>query len=93
MDLADYLNAPVTLYGIADNAAAGAVLRCGPTAHVYIDGLSRWSEDERYGTFEVVGTLIEVDGRHHRPAAGTPVTHSLDPHYMVTNATWTSLSC
>jgi hypothetical protein len=80
MDFADYINATVTLYGIADDAMTGAVLRCGPSSHVYIDGLSQWRDNERYTALEVTGTLVE-DGSDLglRPDDGT-VVHGIGQH-------------
>jgi hypothetical protein len=56
MDLADYVDDTATLFGIAENAAHGAILRCGGDAHIYIDGLSEWDDSEQYAAFEVTGT-------------------------------------
>ncbi len=92
MDLADFVNAPITLYGIADNATAGAVLRCGPSSDVYIDGLAHWDEGELYTALEVTGTLIEEPGDLGAQADDGTVAHGIDRHYVVKNATWKHIS-
>lgn len=92
MDLADYVDDTVDLYGIADNAAAGAILRCGTSSHVYIDGLSRWSDSERYRAFEVTGTLVREGDAAGLRAADGAVTHGLGEHYVVKNARWNPIS-
>jgi hypothetical protein len=92
MDFADYVNATVILYGIADNAMAGAVLRCGPSSHVYIDGLSQWSDSERYTALEVTGTLIEEGSDLGLRADDGTVMHGIGKHYVVKNATWKPIS-
>jgi hypothetical protein len=92
MDFADYINTTVILYGISDNAAAGAVLRCGPTSHVYIDGLSQWSDNERYTALEVTGTLTEKGSDLDLRADDQTVMHGIGKHYAVENATWRPVS-
>lgn len=92
MDLADCVNSTVILYGIADNAMAGAILRCGPSSHVYIDGLSQWNDSERYSAFEVTGTLAEESGDVEIGAGEGSVSHGLGRHYVVKNAAWERVS-
>jgi hypothetical protein len=88
MDFANYVNATVTLYGIADNGAAGAVLRCGPSSHVYIDGLPEWGDSERYSALVVTGTLIEEGSDLSRRTDDGTIMHGISKHYVVKNATW-----
>ncbi|MGW6334119.1 hypothetical protein [Nocardia rhamnosiphila] len=86
MDLADYLNEEVVLYGMAENAMAGAVLRCGTNSYVYIDGLARWADTEKYGAFEVTGVLgEEVDTTPDIPAH---LAHARERYYVVKNPVW-----
>lgn len=92
MDLADCVNATVTLYGIADNAMAGAVLRCDPSSHVYIDGLSQWSYSQRYTALEITGTLIEEGSDRGLNADDGTVMHGIGKHYALKNAAWKRIS-
>ncbi|UAK34559.1 hypothetical protein K8O92_12370 [Nocardia asteroides] len=92
MDLADYVDQPAILFGIAENAAAGAVLRCGEASHVYIDGLSQWDDSDQYAAFEVTGTLLEEGSDDHLRAGEGPVIHGIGRHYVIKNATWERIS-
>ncbi|MEV0295418.1 hypothetical protein [Nocardia sp. NPDC050710] len=88
MDLADYVDDTATLFGLAENAAAGAILRCGPNTHVYIGGLPRWADDELDAAFEVTGHLVaEGDDADLRASDGRP-RHGLGRHYVLKDATW-----
>ncbi|WP_063126467.1 hypothetical protein [Nocardia fusca] len=92
MDLADYVDDTATLFGIAENAAHGAILRCGGDAHIYIDGLSVWDDSEQYAAFEVTGTLVE-EGRDADLRTGEgAVVHGIGRRYVMKNATWERIS-
>ncbi|WP_280362678.1 hypothetical protein [Nocardia wallacei] len=89
MNLEEYLNTPVTLYGIAENSMAGAVLVCGPDSHVFIDGLAEWSEDEKLRAIELDGLLVrEGDDADLEPDEAGIVSHGIGSHYVVKEATW-----
>jgi hypothetical protein len=92
MNLADYVNDKATLFGIAENAAAGAAIRCGATSHVYIDGLSEWDDSEQYAAFEVTGTLVEEGSEADLQTGEGPVIHGIGKHYVMKNATWERIS-
>lgn len=92
MDLADYVDDTATLFGIAENAAAGAVLRCGAFAHVYIDGLPEWDDSDLHAAFEVTGTLVEEGSEDRRGTGDGTLIHSLGKHYVMRNATWERVS-
>ncbi|MBF6168609.1 hypothetical protein IU486_28240 [Streptomyces gardneri] len=87
MDFADYLDEEVVLYGIAENAMAGAVLRCGRNTHVYLDGLPQWDESDHHGAFEVTGVLA-VEGDDTEAFGENRTTHRLGRHYVLKNPTW-----
>ncbi|MQY25465.1 hypothetical protein [Nocardia aurantia] len=88
MDLEQYLNEPVTLFGVADNVDAGAVLWCGPRDLVYIAGLSEWPTGDVNSGFEVSGVLIaEGDDADLRNESGEAM-HGVGRRYLVRDATW-----
>ncbi|WP_406265608.1 hypothetical protein OH799_18625 [Nocardia sp. NBC_00881] len=92
MDLADYVDDTATLFGIAENAAAGAVLRCGAASHVYIDGLSKWDDSEQYAAFELTGNLVEEGGDADLQTDEDTVIHGIGRRYVMKNATWEWIS-
>lgn len=84
MDLAGHIGQQLTLFGVADNAMAGAVLRCGPDTHVYIDRLTTWSDVDLYAAFEVTGTLIEA-GTDVMAEPADFLVARLGRHYVLTD--------
>lgn len=88
MDLADYVDDVATLFGIAENAAAGAVLRCGANSHVYIDGISVWDDSDQGAAFEVTGTLVEEGSEVDLLGGEGAVVHGIGRRFVMKNATW-----
>ncbi|WP_019928187.1 hypothetical protein [Nocardia sp. BMG111209] len=92
MDFEQYLNEPVTLFGVADNVDDRAVLWCGPRDLVFISGLSEWAADEVNLGFEVSGTLIaEGDDADLRNEYGEAM-HGIGRRYLVRDAIWERIS-
>ncbi|MFE9575195.1 hypothetical protein ACFYO1_02320 [Nocardia sp. NPDC006044] len=92
MDLDDYVNKLATLFGIAENTAGGAILRCGVDSHVYIEGLSEWDEIDQYAAFEVTGTLVEEGCDADLRTDEGAVLHGLGRHYVLKRAIWERIS-
>lgn len=88
MDLSEYVDDVATLYGIAENAASGAVLRCGADAHFYIDGLSRWDDGEQFAAFEVTGALVVEGSDADLHTAEGGIRHGIGKRYVMKNAVW-----
>lgn len=91
MNLAEYVDSKVDLFGIAENAMAGAILRCGQNSHVYIDGLREWNDNELHCAFEITGLLVEEGDDADSIDDGTAM-HGIGRHYVVKNATRERLS-
>ena len=92
MNLEEYLDGPVTLFGIAENAMGGAAVMCGPRSLVYIDGLHAWNDTDLAAAIEVSGTLVaRGDDADLRGPDGT-VLHGIGRHYVVREATWERVS-
>ncbi|NUS44857.1 MAG: hypothetical protein HOQ24_14360 [Mycobacteriaceae bacterium] len=87
MDFSDDIGRTVILYGIAENDGAGAILRCGPDSHVYIDGLAEWSDSDVHNAFEVTGTLVERGSDADLQVNDNTVAHGVGRHFAVRNAT------
>ncbi|WP_280379937.1 hypothetical protein [Nocardia wallacei] len=93
MNFEEYLDTPVTLYGIAENSMAGAVLVCGPDAHVFIEGVTEWGEDVRLKAIELDGVLTsEGDDADLEPDETGIARHGIGRHYVVKDATWEVIS-
>ncbi|MFD0363444.1 hypothetical protein ACFQZZ_18510 [Nocardia sp. GCM10030253] len=92
MDLEQYVNSTVTLYGLAEDAMAGAILLCGPSSHVYIDGLQEWSDSDRYSAFEVTGMLVKEGDDADLVSDDGSVAHGIGEHYVMKNPTWERIS-
>jgi hypothetical protein len=88
LDLADYIGETAILFGIAENAATGAVIRCGTTSHVYVDGLSRWEHGEQHAAFEITGILVEEGSDADLNTDQESAVHGIGKHYVMKNATW-----
>lgn len=87
MNLDEYINGNVILYGLADNAMAGAVLVCGPNSQVYIEGLGEWTEEDRFSAIRVTGLLVVEGDDADLGNAEAPV-HGIGRHYVVKDAQW-----
>ncbi|MEV4130518.1 hypothetical protein [Nocardia sp. NPDC049707] len=88
MNLEEYVNSTVTLYGIAEDAMAGPILVCGPSSHVYIEGLREWDDGDLYSAFAVTGMLVEEGDNADLVAEDGSSAHGIGRHYVVKNATW-----
>ncbi|GGM35475.1 hypothetical protein GCM10012275_03420 [Longimycelium tulufanense] len=88
-NLAEMVNQPVRLRGVAGNAHAGAVLVVTGERPVYIEGLREWGATAGR-TVEATGLLTETRvgpeplGTAHTPAHGVP-----GPVYVLSHAAWT----
>ncbi|MFB8006017.1 hypothetical protein [Nocardia sp. NPDC056000] len=87
MNLDEFLNDTVTLFGLADNAMFGAVVVCGPNSHVYVEGLHEWSDDDRFKSVEITGVLVLEGDDMDLDSEEIPV-HGLGRHYVVKDAQW-----
>jgi hypothetical protein len=85
MNLDDYVNDTVTLFGIAENRPAGAVLLCGARLYVYIEDLRQWSDSELHEAFEVTGTLVAEGSDDDLRGAGNQ--HGFGKRYVVKHGT------
>lgn len=92
MDLEQYLDGPVTLFGVAQNSMNGPILMCGARSIVYIDGLQEWDPADVSKMFELSGTLVaEGDDSELRTAEGT-IGHGVGRHYVVKEPSWERLT-
>lgn len=90
MDIAKYVGGFTVLMGIAENAAAGAILLCGPRTHVYIEGLSAWPDKDLRAAVEVSGTLTE--GVSAPALSATSLDNRLRRRYVLTDPVWKHIS-
>ncbi|MFI5714263.1 hypothetical protein [Nocardia sp. NPDC051750] len=92
MNFEEYLDGPVTLFGVAENSMNGAMLLCGARSVVYIDGLREWDAADVTKMFELSGTLVTEGDDDELHTADGAVGHGIGRHYVVKEASWERLS-
>ena len=86
MNLDESVNSEVDLFGLAENAMSGAVVLCGPGAHVYIDGLREWPDEHLYQAVRVSGTLVEEG--EDVDSTSPEAVHALGRHFVIKDPSW-----
>ncbi|MBF6174209.1 hypothetical protein [Nocardia blacklockiae] len=92
MNFEEFLDEPVTLYGVAQNSTFGAILQCGPNSVVYVEGVSEWEAADESKMIELSGTLVAAGDDADLHGDDGTVKHGIGRHYVVREATWERLS-